>query len=157
ALLKATRSLEIGIHGLRARNINTWSDMQIEEGLRRATDERLFVLAEAFRRGWLLREVQEFTNIDPWFLHKIRALIQLEDRLRGVSTAAPEFAALLAEAKRTGLADRTIAELCGVPEREIASIRRKQGLLPVYKMVDTCAAEFEAQTPYFYSSYEAED
>src|SRR5262249_31574278 len=157
ALLKAVRSLEIGIYGLRARNINTWSDMQIEEALRHATDERLFAVAEAFRRGWVIREVQELTDIDPWFLHKIRDLVAMEERIKADGANAGEV--LRAEAKQMGFSDRTIAELWGVPEEEVREARRRSALRPAYKMVDTCAAEFDAETPYFYSTYEpgAED
>jgi carbamoyl-phosphate synthase large subunit len=158
ALLKGIRSLEVGVHGLRGKNIHTWSEMELEVALRQATDERLFVVAEAFRRGWEIREVQSFTAIDPWFLHKIRGLIHLEDRFQGRKPADdPQFLADLLEAKRNGLSDRTLAERCGVPEKEIREFRWRHGLKPVYKMVDTCAAEFEAATPYFYSAYESED
>jgi carbamoyl-phosphate synthase large subunit len=169
ALLKAVRSLEIGIYGLRARNINAWSDMQIEEALRHATDERLFAVAEAFRRGWIIREVQQLTDIDPWFLNKIRDLVALEERIKAVGSR-PLPAELLAEAKAMGFSDRTIAELWGRSsaggraaeqraEAEVREARRRAGLRPAYKMVDTCAAEFDAETPYFYSTYEpgAED
>ncbi len=156
ALLKAVRSLEIGIYGLRAKQINTWSDMQLEEGLRRATDERLFVIAEAFRRGWELREIQGFSNVDPWFLAKVRGLIRLEDRLRTHrSTGAPLLPAELVEAKEAGFSDRAIADLLETSEDEVRRGRASAGLRPVYKMVDTCAAEFEASTPYFYSAYES--
>jgi carbamoyl-phosphate synthase large subunit len=158
ALLKAVRSLEIGIYGLRARNINTWSDMQIEEALRHATDERLFAVAEAFRRGWVVREVQELTDIDPWFLHKIRDLVAMEERIKAAGGSS-DRGCCLDEAKQMGFSDRTIAELWGVPEAEVREERRRAGLRPAYKMVDTCAAEFDAETPYFYSTYEpgAED
>jgi len=158
ALLKAVRSLEIGAQGLRGKDLHTWSDMELEAALRRATDERLFAVAEAFRRGWEIREVQLHTAIDPWFLHKIRALVRLEERFDGAVPAdTPEFLALLAEAKRCGLADRTLAERMGLTEGEVREFRWARGIRPVYKMVDTCAAEFEAATPYFYSTYEAEN
>jgi carbamoyl-phosphate synthase large subunit len=173
ALLKAVRSLEIGAHGLRSRPINTWSDMQLEDALKNATDERLFALAETFRRGWELREVQELTDIDPWFLHKIRGLVGLEERLKksvdgkqltvdsrgndpsSLSTVNCQLSTeLLTEAKTLGLSDRTIAEVTGVSEDAVRELRLRLGLRPAYKMVDTCAAEFDAQTPYFYSTYE---
>src|SRR5262249_11244425 len=97
ALQKAVRSLEIGAHGLRMKDLESWSESQLEAGLTHATDERLFLIAEAFRRGWPLREVQQLTQIDPWFLHKVRALVALE---AGSSLDA------LASAKQMGLSDR---------------------------------------------------
>jgi carbamoyl-phosphate synthase large subunit len=171
ALLKAVRSLEIGIYGLRARHINTWSDMQLEEALRHATDERLFAIAEAFRRSFSVREIQELTHVDPWFLHKIADLVAMEGRIkaapgsglqapgRGIDSpspraGSPELGDLLREAKQIGFSDRTIGELLGTPEERIRQERAGMGLRPVYKMVDTCAAEFDAATPYFYSGYE---
>ncbi|MGV3720315.1 MAG: carbamoyl-phosphate synthase large subunit, partial [Actinomycetota bacterium] len=158
ALLKAVRSLEVGIQGLRAKNAHTWSDMELEVALRQATDERLFAVAEAFRRGWEIREVQSLSYIDPWFLHKIRGLVRLEDRFEGQTPSDdPAFLANIQEAKRNGISDHTIADRCGVAEAEIREYRWKHGVKPVYKMVDTCAAEFEAATPYFYSTYETED
>jgi carbamoyl-phosphate synthase large subunit len=158
ALQKAVRSLEIGAHGLRGKNLQTWSEMELETALRRATDERLFAVAEAFRREWEVREVQALSAIDPWFLHKIRDLVRLEDRFQDRRLEpVPAFLDDLLTAKRNGLSDRTLAERMGVSERAVREFRWRHGIEPVYKMVDTCAAEFEAATPYFYSSYEAED
>jgi carbamoyl-phosphate synthase large subunit len=158
ALLKAVRSLEIGVLGLRLRKAHSWSEMELEVALRRATDERLFAVAEAFRRGWEVREVHALTHVDPWFLYKIRELVRLEERFEGRTLdETPELLADLAEAKRCGLSDRILAERLGVPESEVRELRWRHGLVPAYKMVDTCAAEFEAATPYFYSSYETED
>jgi len=158
ALLKAVRSLEVGVQGLRTKNAHTWTEMELELALKVATDERLFAVAEAFRRGWEIREVQNLSNIDPWFLHKIRGLVRLEDRFEGTQLSDdPEFLANVNEAKRNGISDRTIADRCGATEPEVREFRWKHGIKPVYKMVDTCAAEFEAATPYFYSTYETED
>jgi carbamoyl-phosphate synthase large subunit len=158
ALLKAIRSLEVGVHGLRARGINAWSEMELEVALRKATDERLFAIAEAFRRGWEIREIHSLSHIDPWFLYKIRELVRLEDRFEGLKPAeTPSFAAELRDAKRSGISDRTLAERCGGREADMRDLRLRLGIKPVYKMVDTCAAEFEAATPYFYSTYETED
>ena len=158
ALLKAVRSLEIGVQGLRTKNIHTWSEMELEIALRHATDERLFAIAEAFRRGWEIREVQSLSNVDPWFLHKIRGIVRLEERFQPRTLDDdPEFLALLREAKSNGISDRTLSERCGVTETEMREFRWERGIRPVYKMVDTCAAEFEAATPYFYSTYETED
>jgi carbamoyl-phosphate synthase large subunit len=162
-LLKAIRSLEIGQIGLRPKNADSLTEMEIETGLIQATDQRLFLIAEAFHRGMLVSEVADLSGVDPWFLTKIQRLVQLEDKLRGI---APRFhhaglpddeaLALLGEAKRKGFADRHLADVLGVKETQVRAWRRHLGLSPVYKMVDTCAAEFEAATPYFYSCYEAE-
>ena len=162
-LLKAIRSLEIGQVGLRPKNADRLSEMEIESGLVEATDQRLFLIAEAFHRGMLVSEVADLSGVDPWFLTKIQRLVQLENRLRDMSprfhhAGLPddEALALLGEAKRKGFADRHLADVLGVKETQVRAWRRHLGLSPSYKMVDTCAAEFEAATPYFYSCYEKE-
>jgi len=162
-LLKAIRSLEIGQVGLRPKNADRLTEMEIESGLAQATDQRLFLIAEAFHRGMLVSEVADLSGVDPWFLTKIQRLVRLEDTLRGL---APRFhhaglpddeaLALLGDAKRLGFADRHLADVLGVKESQVRAWRRHLGLSPAYKMVDTCAAEFEAATPYFYSCYEKE-
>jgi carbamoyl-phosphate synthase large subunit len=166
-LMKAIRSLEIGAYGLSVKGVNTLSDVQLEEKIRTPNDERLFVIAEAFRRGYMVEEVQSLSNIDKWFLHKIQGLISLETRLKiqGRAIAAladtldkdSEAAELLYEAKRMGFSDRQLAEYSGLTEKIIRDLRKAFGIVPTYKMVDTCAAEFEAATPYFYSCYDRED
>jgi len=156
ALLKAVRSLEIGAYGLIIRGVSEKSDMEIEELLETPDDMRLFYIAEALRRGMTVREVSELTNIDPWFIEKISNIVQMEKELRkcGIHGLDPK---ILLKAKKMGFCDRYIADLVGTTEEEIRAKRRAWGIKPVYKMVDTCAAEFEAQTPYFYSTYEVEN
>jgi carbamoyl-phosphate synthase large subunit len=159
ALMKAVRSLEIGANSLRYKGASLWTDMEIETLLATATDERLFAIAEAFRRGMMVEEVADLTNYDPWFLVKIRNLVEMEARLRDGAAAALETeagAALLRAAKRLGFPDRTIADLTGATEMEVRALRKRRGILPTYKIVDTCAAEFEATTPYYYSCYDRE-
>jgi carbamoyl-phosphate synthase large subunit len=167
ALLKAIRSLEIGAYGLSARGISALSDVQLEDKIAEPNDERLFAIAEAFRRGMMVEEVEALSQIDRWFLHKLHNLVAMETRLRvhGRAIAAladtldvdsPD-AETLREAKRLGFSDRQISEYTGLPERLVRSLRKAFGILPTYKMVDTCAAEFEAATPYFYSCYDRED
>jgi carbamoyl-phosphate synthase large subunit len=167
ALMKAIRSLEIGAYGLTAKNIHTLSDMELENKISVPNDERLFAIAEAFRRGMEVEEVQSLSNVDKWFLHKVQGLVRLETRLKVHGRAmaaladtldadAPE-AELLREAKRMGFSDRQLAEYTGLPEKIVRNLRRAFGIIPTYKMVDTCAAEFEAATPYFYSCYDRED
>ncbi|MDQ3814879.1 MAG: carbamoyl-phosphate synthase large subunit [Armatimonadota bacterium] len=155
ALMKALRSLEIGVYGLRGKGTSLLSEMEIEEKLRVPTDERIFVIAEALRRGMMIEEIQQLTKIDRWFLHKIWRLVDMEQRLRGKTGDAltPD---LLREAKKLGFNDHHLGELTGLPESQIRARRKALGLVPVYKMVDTCAGEFEAQTPYYYSCYESE-
>jgi carbamoyl-phosphate synthase large subunit len=171
ALMKAVRSMEVGMHSLRHKNANLWTAMEIEERIKRPNDERLFVIAEAFRRGMMVEEIAELSDIDPWFLAGIERLVEMESKIRdsagefkelvesGISRPMRQnsIIRLLREAKKLGFPDRLIGELVGMEEMEVREFRKAQGILPTYKMVDTCAAEFEAQTPYFYSCYEDED
>ncbi len=159
ALMKAVRSLEVGANSLRYKGASQWSDMEIESLLTTPTDERLFAIAEAFRRGLMIEEVAGLSGYDPWFLHKIRGIVQMEKRLRdhAADLNRDEAAGLLTEAKGLGFTDRTIAELTGRTERDIRALRTSLGITATYKIVDTCAAEFEATTPYYYSCYDRED
>jgi carbamoyl-phosphate synthase large subunit len=171
ALMKAVRSMEIGMHSLRHKNANMWKEMEIEEKIKRPNDERLFVIAEAFRRGMMLEEIHELSDIDPWFLEGIKHLVEMEFRLKDVASEFRQLAAepaspsmrdrpvvkLFHEAKKIGFPDKLVAELVGMDEMKVREFRKALGIVPAYKMVDTCAAEFEAQTPYFYSTYEDED
>ncbi len=162
-LLKAIRSLEIGQVGLRPPNADRLSIMEIEAGLTSATDQRLFLIAEAFHRGMLVSEVADLSGIDPWFLTKIQRLMRFEDALRAkwplfrpFEALGEEAQALLSDAKRKGFADKHLADILAVQEARVRAWVRELGLKPSYKMVDTCAAEFEAATPYFYSCWEDE-
>ncbi len=164
SLMKAIRSLEIGTYGLTRRGTASLSDMQLEEGLAVATDERLFIIAEAFRRGMMVEEVADISSIDPWFLEKIRLLVETETRLRVhakqladvIDQPEPDSpgARFLFQAKRQGFPDRIIAEIAGRTPEQVRAARTQLGCVPCFKMVDTCAAEFEAQTPYYYTAYE---
>ena len=159
---KAIRSLEIGVHRFRLPGAELLEDSVLRARLAKADDERLFLIAEAFRRGYGLQDIQDTTNIDWWFLSKIEGLVNFEDEIRAEETLSPE---ILYQAKRKGFTDRAIAEIRaeGRPggvltkESEVRVMRLQQGLVPVFKMVDTCAAEFEASTPYYYSTYETEN
>ena len=161
-ILKAIRSLEIGQVGLRPKNADRLTDMEIEAGLVSATDQRLFLICEAFHRGMMVEEVADLSNVDPWFLVKLQRLVQFEGKLRNaaslfhhVTELSGEAAQLLTDAKTMGFADRHLADVLGVKESQVR-LWRKGGIAPSYKMVDTCAAEFEAATPYFYSCYDTE-
>jgi len=155
ALLKGLRSLEIGAFGLRHKNVARWSEMEIFECLRQPTDERLFAIAEAFRRGVMVSEVAAQSQVDVWFLTKIKNLVDLEGEVHAAGAAGLSDD-LLRRAKLSGFSDHELADLVGMPEAGLRARRRGLGLIPPYKMVDTCAAEFEAVTPYYYSTYESE-
>ena len=154
ALLKAVRSLEIGVHRLHLSGIAAWDNERVKKNLARINDQRLFVIAEAFRRDIAtVDEVHDITKIDEWFLWKIKHIADLENRL-----ATEEITpSLMRAAKDVGLADQSIAELAGKTMDEIRILRKSMHILPCYKMVDTCAAEFEAATPYYYSTFHAEE
>ncbi|CAH1059434.1 carbamoyl-phosphate synthase large subunit [Paenibacillus pseudetheri] len=159
---KAIRSLEIGVHRFRLPGAETLEESVLRERLEKPDDERLFLIAEAFRRGYGLQEIQDITNVDWWFLSKIEGLINFEEVIRGEETLSAET---LYQAKRKGFTDRAIAEIRAegqangkfTKEADVRALRLEQGLTPVFKMVDTCAAEFEATTPYYYSTYETEN
>jgi len=168
AIMKAVRSLEIGLHQLRLKNADELTEGDIEQGLVKATDERLFIIAEALRRGFSVERIAELSKIDPWFINKIKNIVDMETELKnraseiraltsGRIATEPGAIDLLYRAKVMRFPDKVIAELTGALENQLRYIRRKLGMVPVYKMVDTCAAEFEAATPYFYSCYEHQD
>ena len=153
ALLKAVRSLEIGVNRLHLEKIDAWDDAKVRRRLGRCNDDRLFVIAEAFRRGIAtIDEVYQITKIDRWFLYKIKAISDFERKL-AKEDLTPKT---LRQAKYLGLADKSIAEITGKSVDAVRSMRLQQNILPMYKMVDTCAAEFEAMTPYYYSTFRAE-
>jgi len=148
ALLKAVRSLEIDRVGLEA---DRWSDDDIEKELAAATDLRLFMISEAIRRKMPLDKICSLTNWDKFFLVKINDIIEMEDKLiRKLDSDTVK------QAKKLGFSDEYIALITNKEEKTIRNMRANAGVKATYKMVDTCAAEFEAETPYFYSTYESE-
>nr|WP_303700037.1 carbamoyl-phosphate synthase (glutamine-hydrolyzing) large subunit [Lentibacillus sp. CBA3610] len=153
SLLKGIRSLDIGTEELWLPDVAQVSARELKKRLHKADDERLFVLAEVFRRGLTVDEVWELTKIDRFFLVKIEQLIALETKLTE-NGFLPEG---LEEAKLSGLSDTHMARIWDTTVDDIYELRMKHSIAPVYKMVDTCAAEFESETPYFYSSYEDEN
>jgi carbamoyl-phosphate synthase large subunit len=155
ALQKALRSLEVGRSGLGADGKDWVDPDRIHENLVTPRPDRLFWVRAAFEAGRSLDEVYEATRIDRWFLQQIRNLLEVEKKIG--STPWPLPPALLRTAKRTGFSDSQIAYLCKTSEDQVAAYRRAQGIVPAYKTVDTCAAEFAAQTPYYYASYDDED
>lgn len=164
SLMKAIRSLEIGTPGLWMKHATLWSEMELEKKVTVAEDDRLFAVAEALRRGWSVERIRQISQIDPWFLVHLAQLVEIEQQLTAAAshhTPLPillsEQVELLTRAKRNGFPDVEIARIFGTDYMTIRNWRKEQGLVPVYKMVDTCAGEFAATTPYYYSSYEWED
>lgn len=157
SLQKALRGLETGVYGLDEKlDLREPEALpRLEQELRNAGPERLWYIADAFRRGWTLEQVQALTHIDPWFLEQIAEIVVTEESLRGLPLASLDRERLLG-LKRMGFSDRRLARLLGCRESLLREHRHKLGLRPVYKRVDTCAAEFPSPTPYLYSSYEAE-
>ena len=145
SLLKGLRSLEIGVKGLDRVEI---ADGDIEKELREATDKRIFVMGEALRRGMSVEAVSEMAQWDTFFVQKLKNIIDMEAKI--ASDLTPE---VLKEAKYMGFSDEAISEISGKTPLEIRDMRKSQALVPIYKMVDTCAGEIPAQTPYFYSTY----
>ena len=156
ALLKAVRSLEIDLIHFELPVLKDISAAELRSELVNPTDIRLFAVAEAMRRGFSLEELYDLTRIDFFFLHKIEHIIALEHELEQVGTNQLGRD-LLMKAKYFGFADQSIGQLTGREEAEIRELRRRYGIKPVYKMVDTCAAEFAAETPYYYSTYDKEN
>jgi len=152
ALMKAIRSLEQHVDCLRSYDFSALSADEVRERLHRVDDQRIWVIAEAIRKGIPQEEIHEITQIDLWFIDKIAVIVEMEQALE----AEPLTPELLREAKRIEFPDNVIARLTGRKEEEIKQMRYDNGIKAVYKMVDTCAAEFAASTPYYYSVYGGE-
>ncbi|HXZ24061.1 MAG TPA: carbamoyl-phosphate synthase large subunit, partial [Methanomassiliicoccales archaeon] len=150
SIMKAVRSLEIDKVDLEPEQ---WTDAELATELKCATDKRLFAIAEALRRGQGVESIASVTKWDAFFVLKVKNLIEMERALKESSTLDLK---LLRKAKRMGYPEESIALLTKVPESHVREGRKIAGIVPTYKMVDTCAAEFEAATPYFYSTYEAQ-
>ncbi len=149
AFLKAIRSLELDRYGLSFPRIEC-DDKDLVRNLRVPNEDRIWYVVEALRKGWGIDEVYELTGIDRWFLFNIKQIVDLESRLREGDLTED----LLREAKEIGYSDYEIAKLKGISESEVRKLRTGMGIKPVFKGVDTCAGEFVAYTPYYYSSYE---
>ncbi len=153
SLLKACRSLEIGVYHNDMPELSSVSDDQLFDKIVKAQDDRLFYISEAIRRGISIEEIADLTKIDLFFLDKLLHIYELEQSLANL----PQDLDALKEAKRNGFSDQKIADLWQVTADQVRDFRKANKLLPVYKMVDTCAAEFDSSTPYFYSTYEWEN
>src|SRR2546426_11549167 len=150
ALLKAVRSLDLPVRGLRLGDAAGWTDAEMVSLVAEATDLRLFALAEALRRGWAVDDLASRSSIDRFFIAEIARIVSCEGQLT-------DGRGSLLQAKRLGFPDVEIAALVGRSESEVRARRMAAGLAPAYKIVDTCAGEFPAATPYYYSTYEVED
>ncbi len=153
ALMKAIRSLEQHVDSLLGYDFSALSREELEERLKKVDDQRIFVIAQALRKGVDYDTIHEITMIDRWFIDKISILVEMEQALK----EGPLTVELLKEAKRIAFPDCVIGRLTGKSEEEIKKLRYRNGIVAAYKMVDTCAAEFEASTPYYYSVYGSEN
>ena len=153
ALMKAIRSLEQHVDSLMSYDFTGLSDEALEAQLHVVDDRRIWVIAEALRRGVSYDHIYEITKIDRWFIDKLAILVEMEQHLKSEELTVD----LLQEAKRIEFPDNVIAELTGKTEEEIKQMRYANGIVAAYKMVDTCAAEFAAETPYYYSVYGSEN
>ncbi|MBA1392704.1 carbamoyl-phosphate synthase large subunit, partial [Lactobacillus sp. XV13L] len=153
ATLKAVRSLEIGLIDLQNPDLQQLTTEQLEQGLIQPQDDRLFYLAEALRRGYSLEKLNQLTQINVFFLDKLLHIQEITTQLQ----EHPHNLEILKEAKKYGVADATIAKCWQLSPQEVRKWRLSQQVQPVYKMVDTCAGEFAAATPYFYGTYEQEN
>ena len=153
ALLKAVASLEIDQKDLLSREAQEASDRELEAKLVHPQDDRLFYIAEAFRRGYSLDDLHELTQINHYFLDIVAGLVKEEGQIARAGLEP----ATIRQAKQDGYSDATIAQLVNRSPIAVRNFRKQNGIVPVYKMVDTCAGEFDSATPYFYSTYEAEN
>ncbi len=153
ALMKAIRSLEQNVDSLMSYDFSGLDDDALMRQLSQVEDRRIWVIAEALRRKFPYEKIHELTMIDTWFIDKLAILVEMEERLRTESLTAD----LLREAKRIEFPDNVIAQLTGKTEEEIKEMRYQNGITAAYKMVDTCAAEFSAATPYYYSIFGSEN
>ena len=149
SLLKACRSLEVGVDHNELPALSQVSDDELMRKIVKAQDDRIFYISEAIRRGYSPDEIAELTKIDVFFLDKLLHIYEIEQEL--ASHIGDSY--VLKKAKQNGFADTKIASLWGMTAEQVRRIRQEQKIVPVYKMVDTCAAEFESATPYFYSTY----
>ena len=160
---KALRGLEVGSFGFGCDGKDLWGtpeqpgDDEIRARLSTPSDERHWYIRYAMKSGMSIDEIFNLTGIDPWFLDQLLEIVELEAELRGVGSLGDITDHLLRHAKRFGFSDRQLAVLLRATESEVRASRRQRGIVATFKSVDTCAAEFEAYTPYFYSTYETED
>ena len=155
AMMKAIRSLELNVRALKLDKLEGLYTDEIEDMLVNVTDERLFVVAEALRRGFSPQKINHITKMDIWFLDGFKRIIDMEEELKACKGSLD--ADTMKRAKEMCFADSYIGTLCGMKQAEVKALRESYGITPSFKKVDTCAGEFDAQTPYYYSSYDGEN
>lgn len=153
SLLKAIRSLEIGLCHLHHPKFDSVDTDVMLNYVKNGSDDRIYAIAELLRRGVSHKTINEITGIDMFFISKLSNIIDMERKL--INSVSDKD--ILREAKKLGFSDKAIADLWGLPEKDVSALRRKTGVLPVYKMIDTCASEFDSYIPYFYSTYDEEN
>lgn len=153
SLLKGIRSLEIGVYHLYMAKFDSYTAEELMEYIKLGTDDRIYAIAQLLRLGVKEEEISKVTKIDMIFLRKLKNITDEEEKIK----AAPKDESVLYEAKRMGFSDKEIAYLWNMSETDVFEMRKEKGIFPVYKMIDTCASEFESYIPYFYSTYEEEN
>ncbi|MBQ8640325.1 MAG: carbamoyl-phosphate synthase large subunit [Lachnospiraceae bacterium] len=153
SLLKAIRSLEIGLYHLHSPKFDEMGEKELLDYIQIGTDDRIYAIAQLLRNGCSEKKIVRGTAIDPFFIRKMKNIVEEEQELK----ENPGNPKILRKAKKMGFSDRVIAKYWGMKEREVYQLRRQLGIVPVYKMIDTCASEFESYIPYFYSTYEEEN
>ena len=150
SLLKGIRSLEIGVNHLYMPKFDPWAREELLAYIRTGTDDRIYAIAQLLRLGTGIPEISAATQIDPFFLKKLQNIVEMEHLLRD----NPGDIGLLREAKKMGFSDKAIANLQSLTENQVYALRKAHGILPGYRMIDSCAGEFDSYIPYFYSTYE---
>ena len=153
SLLKGIRSLEIGVFHLHMDKFDDWDREDLLCYIAIGTDDRIYAIAQLLRLGATVEEIGKISGIDLFFLRKMRNIVNLEAELK----AAPMDSSICYQAKKMGFSDRTVAWLWNVAERQVAELRKKNNIRPAYRMIDSCAGEFDSYIPYFYSTYEVEN
>lgn len=153
SLLKGIRSLEIGNGDFYLPHLEKCTEQELVDRIKRPDDERIFIIAHLFRLGYSVEDIHEATKIDRFYLRKIKSIIELEEELRKNRFSIEG----LQKAKRSGFSDEQMARIWETTAEEIYKLRIKENIIPVYKMVDTCAATYDSKAPYFYSTYECEN
>ena len=153
SLLKGIRSLEIGVYHLHMPKFDSWGREDLLDYIRIGTDDRIYAIAQLLRMGVSVEEIVEKSTIDAFFIRKLRNIISMERELSG----AVMDSSVYYQAKKMGFSDRAVAQIWNVPERKVFALRQSSNIRPVYKMIDSCAGEFDSYIPYFYSTYETEN
>lgn len=153
SLLKAIRSLEIGLYHLYSPKFEGQSEEELLDFIKIGTDDRIYAIAALLRLGCRIEKITAASGIDKFFIRKLKNIVAEETGLRENPGSIPA----LYRAKRMGFADKTIGKLWNMKETDVFELRKSKGIVPVYKMIDTCASEFESYIPYFYSTYEEEN